>query len=164
MGIYLNPGSMNFQMILNSEIYVDKTELIAYLNTLVNTNQRYVYATRPRRFGKTMAADMICAYYDRTADSREIFAHTLLAKQDSGYIPDMPWDNHLGRFNVNRIVMTDFIKAHEETGQGMKRMVNHILKELHALYLMEVIINRSEIGMMAISSMISRPLIQATRR
>ena len=73
MGIYLNPGKQSFQMAVNSEIYVDKTDMIHYLNSIVNTQQRFASVSRPRRFGKTMAADMICAYYDREAESRELF-------------------------------------------------------------------------------------------
>ena len=65
MGTYVNPGRNNFQMSVNSEIFVDKTEMIAFLNTLVNTQQRYASVSRPRRFGKSMAVDMLCAYYDR---------------------------------------------------------------------------------------------------
>ena len=72
MGVYLNPGNESFRMALNSEIYVDKTGMIRYLNALVGTKQRFVSVSRPRRFGKTTAADMIGAYYDRTVDSREL--------------------------------------------------------------------------------------------
>lgn len=68
MGIYLNPGKGAFEEAVNSQIFVDKTGMISYLNTLVKTKQKYVSVSRPRRFGKTMSADMICAYYDRTAD------------------------------------------------------------------------------------------------
>ena len=79
MGTYLNPGKQNFQISVNSAIFVDKSEMIQYLNTLVNTQQRFVSVSRPRRFGKTMVADMICAYYDREADSRELFTSRKLA-------------------------------------------------------------------------------------
>ncbi|SFL03148.1 Predicted AAA-ATPase [Lachnospiraceae bacterium KH1T2] len=68
MGIYVNPGKKNYQMAVNSEIFVDKSEMIYFLNSLVNTTQRYVSVSRPRRFGKTLVADMICAYYDREDD------------------------------------------------------------------------------------------------
>ena len=64
MGIYINPGSEKFQEALRSEIYIDKTDMINYLNSVVDTKQKYVAVSRPRRFGKTMAADMIGAYYD----------------------------------------------------------------------------------------------------
>ena len=73
MGTYLNPGKADFEEAINSKIFVDKTEMIMYLNSVVKTKQKYVSVLRPRRFGKTMAADMICAYYDRKAESRELF-------------------------------------------------------------------------------------------
>ena len=78
MGTYLNPGKASYQMAVNSEIFVDKTEMVLYLNTVINTSQRYVSVSRPRRFGKTMAADMICAYYDREPDSRALFEKCII--------------------------------------------------------------------------------------
>ena len=80
MGTYLNPGKAAYQMAVNSEIFIDKTEMIQYINSVVNTQQRFVSVSRPRRFGKTMAADMICAYYDREADSRGLFEKRKLAQ------------------------------------------------------------------------------------
>jgi hypothetical protein len=58
MGDYLNPAPMSFQQSRNSKIYVDKTGLLACLNSVVNTDQRFVCVSRPRRFGKTMALKM----------------------------------------------------------------------------------------------------------
>ena len=82
MGTYLNPGKASYEEAVNSEIYIDKTEMIQYLNSLVNTKQKYVSVSRPRRFGKTMAADMICAYYDREADSRDLFSKRKLSETE----------------------------------------------------------------------------------
>lgn len=79
MGAYLNPGNQSYRIAVNSEIFIDKSEMIQYLNTVLNTQQRFVSVSRPRRFGKTMAADMICAYYDREAESRELFVNRKLA-------------------------------------------------------------------------------------
>ena len=56
MGIYLNPKETAFKEAVNSEIYVDKTEMISYLNRVAKTEQKYVCVSRPRRFGKSMAA------------------------------------------------------------------------------------------------------------
>lgn len=72
MGTYLNPGGVKFGEAVNSEIYIDKTGMIAYLNTIVRTEQKYVSISRPRRFGKTIAANMLAAYYGR-GDSRQMF-------------------------------------------------------------------------------------------
>ena len=59
MGVYLNPGNEKFAKAVQSEIYVDKTGLIEYTNQVINTVQRYVCVSRPRRFGKSMTADML---------------------------------------------------------------------------------------------------------
>lgn len=66
MGSYLNPGSELFQMSRASEIYVDKSGLIDQMNLCLKTQQRYVCVSRPRRFGKSMALDMLSAYYGRS--------------------------------------------------------------------------------------------------
>lgn len=97
---------------MNSEIFVDKSEMIQYLNTVVKVKQKYVSVSRPRRFGKTMAADMICAYYDREVDSRELFAGRKLAQCEPSRVSGrkLAWDTYLGQFDVIRLVMTRFLK------------------------------------------------------
>ena len=61
MGVYLNPGNDSFRKMVNSDIYVDKTGLIDYTNKVINTMQQYICVSRPRRFGKSMAAGMLAA-------------------------------------------------------------------------------------------------------
>ena len=71
MGTYLNPGKQSYQIAVNSEIFIDKSTMLAYLNSVVNTQQRFVSISRPRRFGKTMAAYMIClSTFKKTGDFR----------------------------------------------------------------------------------------------
>ena len=65
MGIYLNPNNVNFQRDLESEIYIDKSMLLSVLNVKINTNQKLMCVTRPRRFGKSMAENMMAAYYSK---------------------------------------------------------------------------------------------------
>ena len=62
MGRFVNPGNSAFQDALSSKIYVDKTELISYMNSVIDTTEKFICNSRPRRFGKTMAADMLTAY------------------------------------------------------------------------------------------------------
>lgn len=64
---------------VRSEIYVDKTGLIAETNKSVNTEQRFICVSRPRRFGKSMALKMLAAYYSRGCDSRELFGKYKIA-------------------------------------------------------------------------------------
>ena len=75
--MYLNPGNGRFKRSCNSEIYVDKTGLISLTNKVLDTEQNAVCISRPRRFGKSMAANMLVAYYGKECDSAEIFEKQL---------------------------------------------------------------------------------------
>ena len=71
MGSYLNPGNFSFRGSLRSKIYVDKSKLLAKTNEALCTEQKYICVSRPRRFGKSMAANMLAAYYDRNENTEE---------------------------------------------------------------------------------------------
>ena len=73
MGRFVNPGNEAFRVALNSEIYIDKTGLIEYTNKVMNTTQAFICNSRPRRFGKSITADMLTAYYSCSCDSEELF-------------------------------------------------------------------------------------------
>ena len=126
MGIYLNPGYENFEEALNSDIYVDKTEMVLYTNSVLKTKQKYLCVSRPRRFGKTMAADMLCAYYERE-DGRAVFENTKLAGHDG-------WDKYLNKYDVIRIVMTDFIKDKVEVSESLTKMQKLIVRDIKKRY------------------------------
>ena len=98
MGIYLNPENVDFQEVLNSKIYVDKSELIQYTNSVLRTTQKYICVSRPRRFGKSMAANMLTAYYSRGCDSGELFQGL-----KSTMHPD--FEKHLNQYNVIHLNM-----------------------------------------------------------
>ena len=73
MGIYLNPGNEGLKSALRSQIYVDKTGVLEYTNSVLDTEQRLVCVSRPRRFGKSMAAEMLVSYYDKSCNSKELY-------------------------------------------------------------------------------------------
>ena len=101
MGIYLNPGNDLFAQALNSEIYIDKSMLIKLTNERLNSNDRHLCISRPRRFGKSMAANMLVAYYSRNCDSKELFSSLAIA--------DTPnFERHLNKYNVIHLDMTRF--------------------------------------------------------
>ena len=93
MGRFVNPDNSAFQVALNSEIYVDKTGLIAYTNKVMNTKQAYICNSRPRRFGKSITANMLTAYYSKGCDSRKLFS-TLEISKDASY------EQNLNRYDV----------------------------------------------------------------
>ena len=117
MGAYINIGNAGFQSARNSE-YVDKSGLIAVVNATLNTEQRFSCVTRSRRFGKSMAAKMLYAYYDLSCDSRTLFADLEIAKDPS-------FEQHLNKYPAIYLDMTSFVtRFHDED------IVGHINAEL----------------------------------
>ena len=80
MGRFVNPDSSAFQVALNSKIYVDKTGLISYTNSVLDTINAYICNSRPRRFGKSYAANMLAAYYSKGADSEKMFSGLAISR------------------------------------------------------------------------------------
>ena len=74
MGIYLNPDNSNFQEVIKSKIYVDKTMMISQINEFMETSNKYLCISRPRRFGKTITGNMLSAYYSKGSDSKALFS------------------------------------------------------------------------------------------
>ena len=69
MGRFLNPDNSVFQDVINTKIYVDKTELLDYTNSVINTTEKFICCSRPRRFGKSVTAYMLAAYYSKGCES-----------------------------------------------------------------------------------------------
>ena len=107
MGIYINTGNAGFQRVRNSE-YVDKSGLIAVVNKTLFTEQSFSCVSRCRRFGKSLAAKMLCAYYDQSCDSRQLFADLQIAQDPS-------FEQHLNKYPVIYLDMTNFV-SEKETG------------------------------------------------
>ena len=83
MGRFVNPDNSAFQVALNSEIYVDKSELLEYTNRVMDTKQAIICNSRPRRFGKSITADMLVAYYSRGCDSLQMFSGLKISQAES---------------------------------------------------------------------------------
>ena len=120
MGILIHRGNVDFREALNSE-YVDKTGLIAVVNSTLFTRQKFSCVTRCRRFGKSMAAQMLCAYYDDSCDSRSLFAGLEIEK-------DASFEKHLNKYPVIYIDMTSFITRFKNDDG----IVSHIDREVRA--------------------------------
>ena len=101
MGTFINIGNTGFQRIRRSE-YIDKSGLISVVNSTLFTEQCFSCVTRCRRFGKSMAAKMLCAYYDHSCDSRSLFADLAIAQDPS-------FEEHLNKYAVIYLDMTEFV-------------------------------------------------------
>lgn len=80
MGRFVNPDNSAFEAAVSANIYVDKTGLISYTNRVINTIDAYICNSRPRRFGKSITADMLTAYYSRGCDSKSCLADMLYVR------------------------------------------------------------------------------------
>lgn len=123
MGIYVNPGNASFKEAINSMIYVDKSALISYTNHVLNTKQKHMCVSRPRRFGKSMAADMLVAYYSSGCDSGRLFEGRKAELEDS-------FQAHLNRHNVIRIDVQRFLESERDIDTFIDEMERRIVGEL----------------------------------
>ncbi|MCI5582059.1 MAG: ATP-binding protein [Phocaeicola plebeius] len=122
MGTYINRGNSEFRDIVTHE-YVDKTALIPLVNATLNSENRYSCVTRCRRFGKSMAAKMLCAYYDKSCDSRELFAG-LKAEQDASF------ETYLNKYSVLYLDVTSFTARPEVRTTIVRTIQDEIIYEL----------------------------------
>ena len=122
MGTYINKGNKAFRDIVSHE-YVDKTSLIPLINANLNSESRYSCVTRCRRFGKSMAAKMLCAYYDKSCDSRELF-RGLKAEQDKSF------ETYLNKYNVLYLDVTSFTARPEMRKNIVRTIQEEIIYEL----------------------------------
>lgn len=126
MGRYLNLGNAGFQSIRKG-LYVDKTGLIEFINSTLGTKDKLTCVTRPRRFGKSFATQMLCAYYDKSCDSRMLFQDLKIAKSDM-------FDNYLNKYNVIYLDITWFISTAEKLDNLVKYMQEKIRSCLYNRY------------------------------
>ena len=127
MGSYLNPGSAAFCNSLRSKIYIDKSALIARINELICTEQRFVCVSRPRRFGKSMAANMLAAYYEREEEASGLFDHLQIHKYES-------YKDHINKYNVIKINMQEFLSVTSSVDEMLVRLRKYVLFDLLVVY------------------------------
>ena len=126
MGKYINKGNDGFASIRNSN-FVDKSMLIAQVNSVLMTDSRFLCVTRARRFGKSVAVKMLNAYYDRSCDSRELFGGLQICE-------DKDFGKHLNRYPVLYLDMTDFVTKYAGDPRLLDKMKRDIKDELLSLY------------------------------
>ena len=123
MGRYLNPGIDKLRRDKNSELYVDKSMLIATLNKKLNTHDCLICSSRPRRFGKTMAANMIAAYYSKGCDSHEVFSDLKIAKDES-------FEENINKYNVIKFDLAAMYFKQRKGQTTVEAITTKIVKEL----------------------------------
>ena len=122
MGIYINSGNENLKRALNSEIFVDKSLFIGKISKLLNTEQRFICVSRPRRFGKTMIGNLMKAYFSKGCDSREIFSNLKIAK-------DPCFGENLNKFNVLSIDFGGFFSSSKNKNDVLLNLYSELFED-----------------------------------
>ena len=136
MCTYINKGNEAFRKAINSG-YVDKSGLIAVINKTLDTERRYTCVTRCRRFGKSIAADMLCAYYDKSCDSRHLFDGLFISQPDiivDGKMEDKMFEKHLNKYPVVSLDITDFTTQYKDDPNVVTYIQESVIKDLLSEY------------------------------
>lgn len=124
MGLYLNPGNEEFRnAAIHSKIYVDKTEMIKFTNSQLFGEHKNICVSRPRRFGKSMAANMLVAYYSKGCDSKELFENFKIADDSS-------FKEHLNKYNVIHLNIQQFLGRTETIHEMLELLSRKVTREL----------------------------------
>ena len=127
MGRYINPGNENFAGAVGAGIYVDKTGLLKHLNQVMNTEQRWICVSRPRRFGKTLAADMAAAYYSRGCASDVLFQGKEISSADS-------YKRFLNQCNVIKWDMAEAIMVYGDANKALAGILRDTIREVYQTF------------------------------
>ena len=127
MGRFVNPDNSAFQVALNSRIYVDKTGVLEYTNTVLDTIDAYICNSRPRRFGKSYAANMLTAYYSKGADSEKMFSGLEISKAAD-------FRKHLNKYYLIHIDVQWFLANCAKADDVVAFITESILDELRTIY------------------------------
>lgn len=127
MGMYVNRGNESFASARRSQIYVDKTGLLEYTNEVLGTEQRYICSSRPRRFGKSISAAMLAAYYGKGCDSRALFEGLDISRKPS-------FEEHLNRYAVIHLDIAYLLVQNKNASDTVDYMQKCVIAELKTVY------------------------------
>ncbi len=126
--MYLNTqlGFENFKMRLRSKIFVDKSMIIEILNERVDTDERFICITRPRRFGKSQLTYLLESYYSKVVESAQIFSQLKISETES-------YENHLNKYNVIKIDFSS-VAISDTYEEYIGRVIDFLVNDLEEQY------------------------------
>ena len=122
MGIYLNPNNANFTETLKRPIFVDKTMILRELNKFIDSDNHYICVSRPRRFGKTIASNIIASYYSKGCDSKELFSGLKISRDKSFY-------SKLNKYNFIKIDLNSEFRNCRTKDNVLNNLQDFIIEE-----------------------------------
>lgn len=123
---YLNIGNEGFHSIRNSE-YIDKSGMIGFVNRCLNTPQKLICVSRPRRFGKSFATKMLCAYYSKGCDSHSLFSNLKISKDET-------FEKNINHYDVLYLDITLFLSTLKQDDTLVTQMEQEIIEDLAKAY------------------------------
>lgn len=126
MGNYLNVGNTGFSAAVKG-LYVDKTEMISLINSTLGTKDKLICVSRPRRFGKSFAAQMLCAYYDKSCNSKELFEGLAISREPS-------FKKYLNKYNVIYLDITLFISRTTNKKEVVRNINDAVMIEVEEAF------------------------------
>lgn len=129
MGMFLNPlvPAAAYKKIASSRFFVDKSRLLEEIIQSMDDNQKYICITRPRRFGKTVMANMIGAFFGKGADSRDVFLGLRIAESKF-------FEKHLNQHDVIYIDFSRVSKNCSSYCEYIERIQDGLYRDLAAAY------------------------------
>lgn len=127
MGLFVNPDNSAFRAALNARIYVDKTGLINYTNSVLESTDAFICNSRPRRFGKSVTADMLTAYYSKGCDSEKMFSGLKIAESKN-------FKDYLNQYDVIHFDMQWCMEPAGSPQKVVSFITKSVLTELRDLY------------------------------
>ena len=127
MGRFVNPDNSAFQVALNSPIYVDKTGLLEYTNSVLNTTEAYICNSRPRRFGKSYAANMLAAYYSKGCQSDTLF-------KDRKISCSKDYKKYLNTYTTIFLNIQEFLSRSSNVEELIQRIRRSLMREIRREY------------------------------
>ena len=126
MGKYLNIGNAGFESIRKGR-YIDKTGMISFINNTLGTTDKMTCVSRPRRFGKSFAAKMLSAYYDKSCDSRKLFEGLAISEDPS-------FEKYLNKYNVIYLDITLFISRASDIKDVVRNINDEVMEEVSSSF------------------------------
>lgn len=127
MGRFLNPDNTAFKEIAKTKTYIDKTKLIELTNSFINTPKKFICSSRPRRFGKSVTAEMLTTYYSKEYDSHKYFTGFNIAQSPA-------YEAHINKYDVIYFDVQGCINNANEPVQTVEFISKNILAELKEKY------------------------------
>ncbi len=127
MGMYLNPNNKAFLKSLKNPIYVDKSLLIEKTNSIIGINDCFLCISRPRRFGKSVDATMLIAYYSKGCDSSSLFDNLKISQCED-------YKEHLNQHDVIYFDVQRILSKVHSIDELIERLSRNIIKDIKHVY------------------------------